>query len=425
MRMMRLGSYGSNDGISKRKTSSLEMRLKNLVYAMRILTRLDYSKIIMVNSWNESFQESEVALWRVCYGTLRSTKSILLKALAKSPIISENPRDILYIRSFTRSDLVRHSERYERALSEQANVVIFDVRKNNVSLGRFLITIIGFFVTSVFWWREIKKTKSSYPLNSAIRLSATMFSALNDFFAIYKTLFVIKKLVSFEEMVATENLCAQAAKELGVKTFALQHAIMPLPLEEGSTLDGRKHYNLVSYRSSVCANILCWGAYTESFYRKYTKNTKITIIGRPISNHKIIDKQGVTIIFESDPVMNASLLTIAQELEKQKINVSLWFKPGYEPYPVKSLRSGPLYSYILGGRSSLVFELGRLGCKVYVFKASFISEALSRLVVINDARELIDRLKKEEPYPHNIWDGFIKFRDPECVQRFITAINYD
>ena len=216
-------------------------------------------------------------------------------------------------------------------------------------------------------------------------------------------------------MSPIENLICQIANILNIKTFALQHAVGAF----SDSGDYEVRYPIISYLNTVCKNILCWGIFNKKIYKKFT-NANIFIVGKASMPEQKEFLDGVTIIFEDtfSKLSNNELLNISQKLIENNISVSRWFKKNHSLIKNVEGRDGPLRKTVIGTKSSLLFELGYLGCEVYFSKETNLREIIPDDLIIDDFNLFLKNLKNNKIYPHNIWKNFIECTGKESVNRY-------
>lgn len=359
--------------------------------------------------------ETIISLIRFSLGALK--RSIFTSPLIIFPKIKK--RSIIYIKAYSRTDIDAHSKYYLNG--SDITLCLFRKRQKKIDLTTFFVCIFFLIKFRKLWLKTLRKNKVNFISVSGIKIFFEFFSALSDLIKIYPILIKHSKLISFQEMVIVENLICQIANLLNIKTFALQHGMH-------SKKDNKNHFlkglSVNDYLSSVCKNILCWGKYNKKIYEKFT-NAKIFIIGKASLPVEKQLKDGVTIIFESKACKkdNEKLFTIYNKLITHGIPVSRWFKPGHNLIKNIYGHEGPLRKIIIGINSTLLFELGYLGYKVYVTKDSNVYRDIPSKLIINNSNLISKITFNPKNYPHNIWKYFIECSEKKSVQRFKKIIN--
>jgi hypothetical protein len=169
-----------------------------------------------------------------------------------------------------------------------------------------------------------------------------------------------------------------------------------------------------------------WGEYNKNIFRKFT-DEKIFIIGKPDLPNEKPAVDGITLIFQDKfyEEGNIELLKISKNLIDKGIPVSRWFKPGNVLIENSPVRDGPLRKIVIGTNSSLCFELGVLGFKVFLLKQAHVSETLPNNLIFKDINQIMKYYKNLENYPHQFWNFFIDCHSEECISRYkdVTMAN--
>lgn len=389
------------------------------------LRAVDYSKALGVNIWNEAFSDISrkkkmLLVW----------KKIMLKTKDAALFHPKRPERLkesyqyLYIRCFCRADLNFHSAIYESKLKSDSLTVIFEEKQKEFSLSHLVHAAFIYLAIKDEWEPHVcDTTLNNRKLDWASRFSvySDIFFSIVEIVKIYPLIKRSARIISFQEMALVENIIVQIAKNTNKKTFGLQHSIGIYKLGPGVS-QKRDEYNYLTYRNSVCDVVLCWGEYTRQLYKKQNPKCDVRVVGRPIEDFGFIEKSGVALIFESDEKMNMALLKLNADLRARGVETSLWFKPGYMPSRAVSLRNGPLRQIVVGGRSSLLFQLGRLGLATYVLAESILADDLAEGLIIKNAEDLLEKIRHRSDYDHNEWLRFIQFIEPDCSEIFYQSI---
>tara|TARA_B110000027_G_C16112217_1_gene298303 strand:+ start:566 stop:1771 length:1206 start_codon:yes stop_codon:yes gene_type:complete len=337
--------------------------------------------------------------------------SIFTKPLLISPNTKKN--SIFFIRKYSRTDIDRFTSFYENI--SDTTVCIFAKRDKKFDLFTFFLSIFFLIRLRKSFLKILNKNGISFFSFFTFNILIEFLGDISDILKIFPYLKKHDKLVSFQEMAPIENLICQIANIIGIKTFALQHAISAFS-EEGTY---EMRYPITAYLGTVCNHILCWGNFNKSIYEKYT-NAKIFKLGKPILPEKKEFIDGVTIIFEDkfNLSTNKELLLISKNLKKNGIYVSRWFKKGHNLIKNIEGREGPLRRIVIGAKSSLLFELGYLGYEVYFTSQTNIKKYIPNTLIINDINTLIKKNFSSINYPHNFWKNFIECTGEESMKRY-------
>jgi hypothetical protein len=226
----------------------------------------------------------------------------------------------------------------------------------------------------------------------------------------------IHTVVSFQEMQPEENLMIQLANNKGFATIAHQHGIYR---DDGPKLD-LTNIASTSYLASVCKHIFCWGDYTGDIFRKYTK-AKVSLIGRPGISFPS-PEEGVLIIFDNDVETNAWLENLADKIENTGIIVSRWYHPSTILPEGRNRRNGPVRYNVIGKRSSILAEMGRIGLRVFLVEGSPFAGYVPTNIIFSFSNGLDKQLQKDFKYPHEVWETFIKYLNQDCLNHYISLI---
>lgn len=322
-------------------------------------------------------------------------------------------QSIFYIRKYSRPDLDKHSNYYENV--ENTTVCLFSKRIKKINIYNFFISIFFLIKFRKSFINILNKNDISLFSIISFDILIEFLGDLSDVIKIFPLLTKHQKVVSFQEMAPIENFVCQIANILEIKTYALQHAISAF--SETGTYEVR--YPIIAYLSTVCKNILCWGNFNKNIYEKYT-NAKIFIVGKAMLPDKKEFLNGVTIIFEDrySKQSNKELLMISEELIKNGITISRWFKKNHSLIKNIEGRDGPLRKTVIGTKSSLLFELGYLGHEVYFSKETNLKKEIPKNLIIDDLDLFLKKYLNNKNYPHNIWKNFIECTDKESVNRY-------
>lgn len=374
-------------------------------------------KVLAVPFWvlqNNQFEP--ISAIKYSHRFLRKVINFFYNCVLKQPLVDTKNNqfnDILFIRAYSRDDLDDHSKKYEDAIDNISVCVLTRkiIKIDFLTLPKVLIVLftIRKQVTCAYKSNNVKILSQE-----GIDIFFDLLFALSDSIKLLPHIIAGKKVISFQEMVPVENLICQIANSLGKTTFALQHALGAYS-EEGSY---EARYSRIHYEPSVCSYVLVWGEYTKHYFEKFTQNN-VTLIGKPtlpkIDN--FID--GATFVFEADDDINRKLLEFSYQIEACGYSVSRWFRPGHKlAIEAGADRVGPLRKIIIGWRSSLLVELGFLGGNVFLIPESVFATCLPEELVVNNAKEIIEKFDSPLEYPHEVWMRFICCTGNDSVNRF-------
>ena len=256
---------------------------------------------------------------------------------------------------------------------------------------------------------------------NGIKLFTTCYESVSNTQKIFKILLKHSKVVSFQEMIPTENMICQIANINSIETFALEQGIGFYNLEG----EYWEKYPITTYLNSVCKNILCWGEFSKEIYDQHT-NAKKFIIGKPsLPKIEKIEK-GLTFVFQNKDCESANekLMRISNLYEKNDIQVSRWFKKKGNTIIKNSVgRDGPLREIVVGSSSNLLIELGFLGLKVLVIKGSILEKSLPKELVLderNGQKEILENYITN--YPHKYWKKFISFSSDRSIAKYKSIL---
>jgi hypothetical protein len=169
----------------------------------------------------------------------------------------------------------------------------------------------------------------------------------------------------------------------------------------------------------VSKNILCWGNHNKTIFKKHT-TSKIHIIGKSYLPNLSTKISGVTFIFENKEFkkINNYMLRLSDKFQKNKIQISRWYKPSHSLSSSGIIRDGPLRNIIIGSNSSLLVELGYLGFKVFITKYSNLKNYLPKNLVVDEDNFLKKKQIISKNYPHKIWNTFIECSNNESLRRY-------
>ncbi len=395
-----------------------------------IFQSLDYEKILGHDLWiiknqdqkfskknyNEILENLKKFFFLVKFflGTIKKT-------ISSSPII-DVPKDkdlnIFYIRTHSRLDLKKHSEYYEKIIG--TTLCVFDKRMKKIGFTVFFNCIYLFYKTNKLWSKAFKNNGVKIFSLNGLNVVLKLFNALSDSLKILPVLFNYRKLVSFTEMLITENILCQIANKNNIETFALEHAV-GLYKKEGYDWE---RYPVVCYLTTVCNNILCWGDYSKKIYQVYT-NKKIFIVGKPSLPNLNDVLEGITFVFQSNKCKSANnaLFYLSNICQNNKIPISRWFKEQGNLHNKNcKRRDGPLRKIVIGCSGSLLLELGFLGLKVYVINDAALKIFLPKELIIDNPSLIFEKFNSTENYPHEIWKSFIECTGQDSVARYKNIV---
>jgi hypothetical protein len=199
-----------------------------------IFQSLDYEKILGHDLWIIKNQDQKFSK-KSYYEILENSKKFFFlvkfflgtirKSISSSPII-DVPKDkdlnIFYIRTYSRLDLKKHSEYYEKIIG--TTLCVFDKRMKKIDFTIFFNCIYLFCKTNKLWSKAFKNNGVKIFSLNGLNVVLKLFNALSDSLKILPVLFNYRKLVSFTEMLATENILCQIANKTNIETKKIDQA---------------------------------------------------------------------------------------------------------------------------------------------------------------------------------------------------------
>ena len=398
----------------------LNLKILNNIFQNKLI---NFEKVFKVDLWifeNDNEKNTQRVASNIFTLIIDFLWTVYSSIFTKPEIVfsTNNKSSIFFVRTFLRPDLNKHSGYYESV--DDTTVCIFHRRSKKIDILTFFVCIFFLIKFNRSWLKPLKNYKINLFSKAGFKIFLNLFGSLSDIIKIFPILTKHSKLVSFQEMVLGENLICQIANALDIKTFALQHGL-GIYNENGSYESRSPVY---SYLGSVCKNILCWGNFNKEIYTKHSK-ANILLVGKAdLPNEKIVPN-GVTIIFESRmcTLANKELLLLSEKLIEKGVSVSRWFKIGHNLINNIEGRDGPLRKTVIGVNSSLIVELGFLGCNVFVTKESNLKNKIPSNLIFEDIDIFLKNLINTDKYPHHIWKYFIDCTDLESVRRYKKILN--
>ena len=381
------------------------------------IKELDFKKIIAVDLWLLKNDDENKILkkkfFRISFLIYYFFKIVYRSILYFPKFKIQKELDVFYIRTYSRPDLDIHSQYYEDIRG--TSVCILSEREKNLNIFN-LLKIIFFLITNFkFWYLGLRKCNLKFLSKDGFYIFLKFLDSLSNFLNIIPYLKKHKKLVCFQESLPTENFLCQYANSLNIKTFSLQHAIAIY--NTNGSFESR--YTICNYLNIVSKNILCWGQNNETIFKKHT-TAKIYIIGKPYLPDLSSKIKGVTFIFENkeNTRVNNYILRLSDKFQKNKIQISRWYKPSHLLFGSTIARDGPLRSIIIGCNSTLLTELGYLGFKVFITEHSTLKDYLPKYLIIDDDNFTLEKKEILKNYPHKIWNNFIECSKNESLERY-------
>lgn len=376
---------------------------------------IDISKVLSQDIWSIQNKKNKEKNERKTYLLLKNFIKIIHKSIFYKPKIklsTNGNNDIFYIRTYSRSDVDEHSSYYENI--DGTSLCILSHMDQKFDFINCIYSI--FFLLKLTYSLKLVLNNKSIKLLSynGLKLYFIFFSSISDSQKIFPKLVLHPKLVSFQQMTPTENMLCQLANINNLKTFALEQGI-GFYKEDGYYWE---KYPVTTYLNSVCKNILCWGEFSRTIFKKHT-NARTFIIGKASLPNFNKFEEGVTFVFQNKDCESANkeLFDIFYYLEKEGIPTSRWFKTKGDIIIKNSVgRDGPLRKIVIGCSSNLLLELGYLGLKVLITKNSTLANSIPKNITINDPIDVIQRDLND--YPHDSWKNFIECTGDESVKRY-------
>ncbi len=387
---------------------------------------LEFEKILSIDLWVLKNQDPTNSIkgfkklflkFNNFFNILKFFFGSIFRSIFFTPII-KFPKfknlNIFYIRTFSRPDLVKHSEYYEKI--EGTTLCVLDKRKKKFDLTNLYWCFFLLLKYKKLWIQVLHNNKIKFFSLSGFNLFIKLFNSFSDSLKILPVLLKYDKLVSFQEMMPVENILCQIANNNNIKTFGLEHAI-GLYKETGDTWE---RYPVVHYLNTTCQNILCWGELSKKIFEKHSK-AQIYIVGKAGLPETENISEGATFVFHSKKCKSANnaLIGLSNICENYKIPLSRWYK---EKNKDGIFRDGPLRKIIIGCSSNLLLELGFLGFEVYVIKESVLKNFLPKKLIIESISFNAKTIKFSESYPHEIWKEFIACTGKDSVAKYKNII---
>lgn len=398
--------------------------MKNNSNIIKILKKVDYTKIFTEDIYLKRiklFNNNEKINFNYIYLCIKQTIKNLHntifwhpKLLKSFKINSEEPK-ILFLETFNRSDLLRDTNLLKYYINNLSTINFTINKEKKIKLEVLFYSLL--LLLKIRKELELNKTVICLPykfLHKILFLSE-LLNLISKLISLYPSIVIHDIVISFQEMSPLENLICQVSNILNIKTIGLCHAIGI----EKRIINNDSGESIISamYSSSVCQYIFCWGGYHKKLFNKYT-NSDVRIIGKPFIEKFNSPYDGILFIFDYDINANNKLLRIAEEIIKEGIPISYWFKPTSELSNNFIDRNGPPRKIVLGEKSSLLIALGLQNYKVYVLKNSHLENLLGDDYCVSSASNLIRIYKENKKYDNGVWKNFIVSNDEECVKNF-------
>ncbi len=386
--------------------------IKNL---SELINHIDLTKVLSQEIWSIKNKKKNEIKFRSKYNLIKFLLKSFYKSLFYSPLIKffKENNDIFYIRTYSRPDVNDHSGYYENI--EGTTLCVFSNKKIKFDLIKFINTFILVYKLR----KSLNLVFRNIPIRffdyNSLKIFVILFNCISDTQKVFQILLHHKKLVSFQQMIPTENMICQLANLNNINTFALEQGV-GFYKDKGYYWE---KYPVTTYLNTVCKNILCWGVYSKSLFQKYT-NANIFIIGKAFLPKINKVEDGITFVFQNADCVSANkeLTKLSKISENNGIPTSRWFKTKGDIIVKNRIgRDGPLCKVIVGCSSNLLLELGFLGLQVMVIKSSSLAKFLPEEIVLDEPNSVL-RDNKVFEYPHKHWKKFIECTGKESVKKY-------
>jgi hypothetical protein len=379
---------------------------------------LDYNKILKSEVLWAKLRYEENSL-KKRYLLLKFFFRSVFRSLLFSPKITYLKQNTkLFIRSFSRFDLDKHANYFDK-IKGTTNIVL-DQQEFKLDILIFFKTIYLLFISKKNWTQILNKHHLSICSCVFIDIVIRIYLAFSNTQKILPILSRHKKVISFFEYTPFENIICQISNMNNIETFALEHALQ-FPQISGKELTTIETIGWSAYESSVCMNILCWGEYSMNNYKKFIKS-KIYVIGKASLPEIHNVTNGITFVLGNNDLwknINEKLIILSKKLKSSGVPTNLRFK-------TNKLQANNFKSIIIGTSSNLLIELGYLGFKVYILKdrSSLLCEQLPSNLIVNDFKDIYFKFKNQKNYiyPHDIWKKYIKYSGNETLLKYKEII---
>ena len=400
------------------------------------LHKLNFDKVMSVDIWSLEYVRREIENGNYILIDGRPVKfnifvekfliltkffiATIYKSLFYYPLVkyqNSNQKNIFYIRSFSRPDVLIHSKLYENL--ENTTICILDQRTTKLSILPAVNSIIFMYKSRKLWCEVLKKNYISFLSLDGLNIVLKLFKYIQDTFKVLPDLTKHTKLVSFLEMSGQENIICQVANIIGLQTFGLEHNV-GMYKDQGEFWE---KYPINHYKNSVCKKILCWGKFSKSLYEKHT-DSQIHIIGKAAFSESKNFLEGIIFVYQSNKYksVNNQLLDIANKLDRNKIPISHWFKNENLIRKNGLKREGPIRKIVIGCSTNLLIDFGFMGLEVFVIEDSILSKYLPDSLVYEKTDLLENGHRSNKNYPHHIWKNFIECTGEESVLRYTNIV---
>lgn len=254
------------------------------------------------------------------------------------------------------------------------------------------------------------------PLAIAVRHFRTLFrlTGMDLLRSIYMTLsalhylevlyqlrkyYEFERLVVFADMQPIDHLLCQYARRAGVPSATMQHGLYV-------DYEGYPNINMVNYVNTAADWFLAWGSHTGRLIKKYNKDSRIAICGKPIESNRSDDvgeRPYFSVIFDQNLFKdeNRELLAIAIRV-KDELDVDL----NLRLHPHNKTRHYNLSEsliinrdvqrslFVVGHTSSLIYELMRLGVMAFKYETGVPSVDRIPEIGFTNSDELLERVKE-------------------------------
>jgi hypothetical protein len=205
-----------------------------------------------------------------------------------------------------------------------------------------------------------------------------------------------KHVVVFSDVQPIENLIVQYSNLHNISTQTLQHGLYV-------DYEAMPNINMLNYLEVSSKTLLAWGDSTKTLFEKYNDNINIKICGKPLEmkgTNPIEKFMGIVLDQPMFSLYNQRLLDIAHEIAKGKdLKIFIKVRPqdklnNYNIDPKLILEEKEIKNadFILAHTTSMIYELLRVGSKVYKLYSNIPSNSIDSKLIFSSAEELVEKL---------------------------------
>ena len=240
-------------------------------------------------------------------------------------------------------------------------------------------------------------------------------------------------LIVFADMQQWDSALVQYFRKRGATTATLQHGLYINTSGQG----GFENINRINYENATAQYFLAWGQGTKALLKEFT-HTRVEVVGKPLSqsaleagcryaNGRFIGVVCDSTIFKD---FNRKLLAIAYEVaERLGLKVQVRFHPDdrAESYDLRKhmlLQDASIVDaeLVLGHVSTFIYELMRLGVRVFKLRSAVPSHRINEWLLIDNSEDVIERIYAPFEF-HKEGEYFIKYVGKESIARYAEFFN--